>query len=94
MYLYGLCLQLWAGVWFGLRLLLIYKIYMYIVTKNKKIKFSDGGYIEETPSGLIYVGVIANECGHIIRRANCSLDDFITIFNGQVQNKVDELLKR
>ncbi len=50
----------------------------------KKIIFTDGGYIEQTKSGLIYVGLIANECGHIIRKTNCTLEQFIEAFNNLV----------
>lgn len=53
-----------------------------------KITFSDGSYIEETKSGLIYVGLIANECSHLIRKTNCTLSDFIEVFNTLVNKAI------
>jgi hypothetical protein len=41
-----------------------------------KITFTDKSYIEQNTSGLIYVGKVANECGHIIRKTGCSLQEF------------------
>jgi hypothetical protein len=44
--------------------------------KSKRLEFSDGSYIEENKSGLIYVGVVANEVAHVMRKNNISLEIF------------------
>lgn len=61
-----------------------------------KLQFLDGSYIEENKSGLIYVGELANEAGHIIRKTKCNLSEFIEAFNEMVKsisNDKNALLK-
>lgn len=52
-----------------------------------KMKFTDGSYIEENKSGLIYVGVVANEVAHIIRKTGASLKTFKKAFDLEVAKK-------
>lgn len=47
--------------------------------------FTDGSYIEENKSGLIYVGVVANEVAHILRKTGASLALFKKAFNIEVE---------
>jgi hypothetical protein len=51
------------------------------------MKFIDGSYIEENKSGLIYVGVVANEVGHILRKTGASLETFKKAFDLEVEKK-------
>lgn len=46
--------------------------------------FTDGSYIEENTSGLIYVGIVANEVGHIIRKTGCTLKQFKEVFELEI----------
>lgn len=56
-----------------------------------KMIFTDGSYIEENKSGLICVGVVANEVGHIIRKTKCTLAQFKKVFNKEVQKQVQKI---
>lgn len=55
------------------------------------IEFTDGSYIEKNTSGDIYVGVVANELGHIMRKNNFTLEQVIEVFNSMVDKRVLEL---
>jgi len=43
----------------------------------QKVTFTDNSYIEKNKVGLMYVGILANEAGHIIRKNDTTLELYI-----------------
>jgi len=52
----------------------------------KKITFTDDSYIEKVNAGLMYIGIIANEFGHILRRAGTDKLEYIVMGLAGVKN--------
>lgn len=56
--------------------------------------FSENDYIEENASGLIYVGVTANQAAHIIRKTGVDLATFKKAYNKVLKVTIQELKKQ
>lgn len=56
----------------------------------EKITFLDGSYIEKNEAGMLYVGVTANDFGHIIRKNKISFEEFALAYKNVELKRVSK----